>query len=71
MVFLGSSQPTRSNTVVHGDEHGGNFFVGEAKSAEGPTVLPIDFFDAVFGREINLNPLEERTVGGSFLVAPR
>lgn len=39
---------SEDNTVVHGDEHGGNFFVGEAESSEGPPVLPIDFFDAVF-----------------------
>ncbi|MEC7988326.1 MAG: hypothetical protein VX151_00110, partial [Candidatus Thermoplasmatota archaeon] len=51
---------SEGNTVVHGDEHGGNFFIGRADGDEEPTVLPIDFFDAVFWTEGRI-----QSVGGT------
>ena len=55
-----AASDSEGNTVVHGDEHGGNFFIGRAEGNEDPTVLPIDFFDAVFWKEGQI-----QSVGGT------
>ena len=55
-----AASDSEGNTVVHGDEHDGNFFIGRAEGDEEPTVLPIDFFDAVFWTEGRI-----QSVGGT------
>ena len=37
------------NLVVHGDEHGHNYFIG--RGSETPTSVPIDFFDAIIWQD--------------------
>ena len=40
-----AASDSHGNLVVHGDEHGHNYFIG--RGSETPTSVPIDFFDAI------------------------